>query len=236
MAMPVGRPRALFGAFSLIVASSLSASAGIVTLESVESSSLFGDPDYSSPVTIESPELLFTRAGPFRMNNLTTAETDLVAWCIDLTQRVSVGQTQYQTGLQLVSDERLNLLDRLFTQYFHEVQDEITGAAMQVAVWEIVTETARDATPDQTLTLNVHQGQFVVAVDTPTQQANAWLDSIAVDETAGGFTFETLFSDSAQDLLIAKALPEPVPLPAAMWMLLSAMGGAAGLRKLRKTA
>lgn len=233
----MGRPRirAAFGAAFLLAVSCLPASAGLVTLEAVEDTS-FGTPDWSSPVTIQQPVALSARAGPFRVSNLTTRETDLVAWCIDLTQSFSIAPARYQTGLQLVSNERLNLLDRLFTQYFPSVSDALTGAAMQIAIWEIVTETDR-TTPAQPLNLDVHTGGFVVAVDTPTNLANSWLSQIARDTTAGDFVFDFFKSDTYQDLMIASSSPTaPIPLPAAAWMLLTAVGGAAGLRKLRKSA
>lgn len=234
--MRSSRLKAALGGSLLIFASHLPASAGLVTLETVDSGSVFGTPNYSSPVTITSPRDITANAGPFRVNNLTTGELNLVAWCIDLFQSFGVGQTNYLTGTQLVSDERLGLLDRLFTQYLPSVESALTGAAMQIAVWEIVTETARD--PFGAFDFDVHADNFRVVVDAPTNLANDWLNAISRDTTAGGFVFEFFKSDSDQDLLIAKTNPNPpaVPLPAAAWMLLSAVGGAAGLRQLRKTA
>ena len=234
--MRFSRLKAAIGGSLLLFVSSLPASAGLVTLETADSGSVFGTPNYSSPVTITSPRDVTANAGPFRVNNITTGELNLVAWCIDLFQSFGVGQTNYLTGTQLVSDERLGLLDRLFTQYLPSVESALTGAAMQVAVWEIVNETARDAFG--AIDFDVHADNFQVVVDAPTNLANDWLNDISRDTTAGGFVFDFFKSDDRQDLLIAKANPNPpaVPLPAAAWMLMTAVGGVAGMRKLRKAA
>lgn len=227
--MDTPRPAALLGGALLLFASSHVVQAGSVSLEAVENTP-FGTPNHSMTVRIKDPVSLTARAGPFRVSNLTTQETDLVAWCIELVQSFSVASTTYTTGLDLVDAERVDLLDRLFTQYFPQVADPLTGAAMQVAIWEIVTET--DRTGAGMLELNVHSDTFRVKVGKPTALANSWLDAIGRDDTAGGFVFDFFASDSAQDLMIARARPlDTVPLPAAAWMLMTAVGGLALRRR-----
>lgn len=226
------------GAVAFATLSTFSAQAGTVTLEA-SGSTPFGDPNLSRVLTIEQPERQRVQAGPFRMTNVTAGGIDLIAWCIDLAQRFSATATEYQTGTQLVSNERLNLLDRLFTQHFDNVTTRDTGAAMQVAIWEVVTEETRNA-GSGALDLNLTAGAFSATGGAAIGIASGWLNDITTDATAGGFTFDFFGNPDKQDLISANRVvqpalpPSPVPLPAGIWLMLAGMGGVAALKRARK--
>lgn len=203
----------------LSVAGLTSAVASTVTLNYVDSGSPFGSPNWSQSVNISNvaPSESYTglRAGPYRMNDGTQ---DFLAWCIDIFQYVGNG-VAYTVNPNALSQERTSLLSRLFTSFIGEVDDAESGAAMQLAIWEIVNET------DSMLTLG--SGNFSASNNTDAiELANFWLGNMGNDE---GYSLTYYTSASKQDLMTGT--PSPVPVPAALLMLVTGLGALGAMRR-----
>jgi len=219
--MPLTPPlRGVLGAAALSLAAALPAAAGTVSLAATGPGS-FGTPNWSAPVDLDTPRDISVDAGPFRV---TDGVRNLLAWCIEVAQSFNQDSTEYDTHATLISAQQENLLDRLFTQFLANVTDGTTGAAMQVAIWEVIYD-GDDASP----ILDVATGTFTAQSSAAVDLAGSWLGTIASDTTAGDYVFTTYENADFQNLL--SAAPAPIPLPAAGWLLVAGFGGLVALRR-----
>jgi hypothetical protein len=230
--------RSALGALAISATFALPAAASGVTFDQIESGNTFGTPNWSRSVnvifdaTTMSPEVNEpVPAGPFR---LTDGVSNLLAWCIELTEFFTSGST-YHTNAGLLDGERIGLLDRLFTQNFATLGSGSTlgenrdfGAAMQVAIWEIVSETATDTGGALDLDLATGAAQFSAGNANAINLAGSWLSALPNGPT-GGYNFTLYESEVSQNLLVAN--PAPIPLPAAGWLLVAGMGGLIAMRR-----
>jgi hypothetical protein len=223
---------------AVVTALTFAGSASATTLE-FTGSNAFGSPNLSRQVDINftgDPNRSFNNlsAGPFRMREQGTTE-EFLAWCFDIFQSIQSPIT-YTVDPAALDGMRVSLLSRLFTAHVGDLETgtagekQDSGAAMQLAIWEIVNETNET---DGALSLALDDGVFTATnADGSTtggvfERAQSYLTSL--DDTAGyRFTFYT--SDNGQDVFEAA----PVPLPAGVILLLTGFGSLALVRRRRK--
>ena len=180
--------------------------------------------------------------GPFRFTVDATStdpnfapNSDFRAFCADLFQDVSPGQT-YTYTVGSVSDlpsvagdaTKASLVSRLFNRHYDVATDADRGGAFQLALWELLA----DGPGNLDLTtgnLTVSTPDSVPAVGI----AKSWLAALeTADPTdADKYQLVGLFSATAQDQLTV--VPNPVPAPAGVVLGLIAVGGFA-LRRVRR--
>ena len=172
-------------------------------------------------------------AGPFRVQ--ADGFGDILAFCVNTAETLSL-PGDYTVNASLfgatVKDNLTRLIWTAWDQLGTGASDAANrnlGAAFQLAAWEIINET------ESTLNVSKDNGTFFVQSGFTTaaiNQANAWLGALgdAEDNRLRPVFFEAANPANNQDLMSVV----PIPVPAAAWLLISAFGGMALLR--RKTS
>ena len=212
------------GFLAISSAGTLSAATVNVTYQG---STAFGSPNLSRYVEITSPGYSGGAfAGPFRLvgdNGL----GKFVAFCVDLAQFMKSGTT-YTTAASSGYGGAVDLnIDRLFTSAYAGISTAIQGAAFQVALWEIISDTGSGFNLAGG-SFSVTQARYSAAV---INQANAYLSALTGAAT-GGYRLTFLKSGTNQDIVTVSQ----VPLPAAAGMLGLGLVRLVGLRRRRKKA
>lgn len=155
----------------------------------------------------------------------------LTAWCVELSQHVSVGGNYiYQAAV--ATESWADDLAKLFTSFTSYMSSATTttarnigAAAMQLAVWEVTHENV----PSGSNAYNVKTDNFHVAyssssasVNTARNQANQWLNQLGTTD-GSGWQVVKLHSGTAQDLVTFQQVLA-TPLPGAALLFLSALG------------
>ncbi|MEE9427602.1 MAG: Cys-Gln thioester bond-forming surface protein [Paracoccaceae bacterium] len=184
---------------------------------------VFGAPNHSQNVKIVAPPTTaIANAGAFRLNG-SNGFGAFVAFCVDLSKHIRSGKTYTTASASAYGGTVDNAIDRLFTSAYSGVNSAIKGAAFQVALWEIITDTGAG--------YNLSQGQFQAQSSVAVRnQANLYLAGLSGAAT-GGYKMTYLNSGVSQNLVTVSA----VPVPAAAGMLGLGLLGLFGLRR-RKTA
>nr|WP_315208325.1 PEP-CTERM sorting domain-containing protein [uncultured Albidiferax sp.] len=157
----------------------------------------------------------------------------LRAYCVDIFQNASSSAQTYTlaSGIAHFGAEKASELGRLFTSFdAWNGSTSITAqetAALQIAVWEIVNETARTASR---LQLNLSSGNFkITSAGTGTVAlAQGWLNGLA---TANNWYQVSAYENASyQDYLVLNKVPEPGSLA----LVLGALGGMGLVARRRK--
>jgi len=192
-----------------------------------QGSTAFGSPNLSQRVRIYSNRSYSdVNAGAFRLTG-SNGFGSFVAFCIDLAKSIRNGQSYDTSSASAFGGSVDSVIDRLFTSAYASVTTAVQGAAFQVALWEIITDTGTD--------YNLRRGGFRVGASRAVlNQANTYLDGLATAGT-GGYQMTFLSSGSSQNLVTVTPI-SPVPVPAAAWMLGIGLLGLFGLRRRQKLA
>jgi hypothetical protein len=162
----------------------------------------------------------------------------LRAYCVDIFQNASSSAQNYTlaSGISHFGAEKAADLGRLFTSFdAWNGATSITAqetAALQIAVWEIVNETARTAS---SLKLDLSSGNFkITAAATGTVAlAQGWLNGLA---TANNWYQVSAYENATyQDYLVLNKVPEPGSLALVLGAL-GSMGLVARRRKVKAQA
>ena len=153
------------------------------------------------------------------------APTSFVAWCAELTQTFSFGVSYEYTpvsGVSYFGAQKTADLSRLFTAAQGFVVDNLTSAAMQAAIWEVIYET------DPAFSLT--GGKFTGQATTPAGQSafsvvNGYLLTLGSYQASA--RIDVLENGAQQDFLVA-TVPEPET-----WLLFGLGLGMVGLMKRR---
>ena len=148
-----------------------------------------------------------TSAGGFKV--LLDGAATFTTYCVDLLQHINPNGT-YNTEYSVVdgiahafSNSRANSdIGKLFTLAGSLTTDSKAQAAFQIAVWELVYETATD------YDVGVGVARFsggTAASSGALTLANSWLDSLAADHV----DLRVLESSRLQDQVFANRVPEP---------------------------
>ncbi len=166
---------------------------------------------------------------------------DFVAFCLQPLENLNLNK-DYTPGTSLV-DPSLGDLNNLMANAFFNVQDAISAAAFQMAVWELAHDAGDyDIDAGDFRVTSLAQGSDSLAAAT---QAQTWLDLVNGDQqwadNAAGKNFLIISAEGTQDLITNidnTNLVGEVPIPASGLLLLGGLfgAGAAARRKARKAA
>lgn len=211
------------GAVAFVAAfAATSASASTVNV-TYQGSNVFGTPNLSQSVNITSPGYTGNAlAGPFHLTG-DNGFGNFVGFCVDLFKYMSNGNSYTTSASSSYGAAVDNNIDRLFTSAYASVDTAVEGAAFQLALWEIITDTGS--------ALNLATGNFLASAGSAvTAQANSYLAGLSGAST-GGYNITYLNSGTSQNLVTVS----PVPVPAALGMLGLGLASLFGLRR-RKSA
>lgn len=162
--------------------------------------------------------------------------TSFAAFCVEITQGLAPLNkfTSYTEGT--FSSSVASNLTNLANKYYSFVDDAISSAAFQVAVWEIVTETKKgldldkghfEASPTQEWKGIWFFGHYVDNADSKAaiDLAKTWLAGVNDSKVAatGDYSLTYLKNKSYQDLVVFTPIAA-VPEPATYGMLILGMG------------
>lgn len=167
-------------------------------------------------------------AGMFRLTEglHSPADRDFLAFCLSPGVLLNLG-VDYAAGIDL-SDTTLGALGALRNNAFSLVTNSITAGAFQIAVWEIVMESAGYDLTSGLLRISSSRADSQNAIALATD----WLGNIQSGSWAastGGMRFHKA-QGSSQDLLEIA----PVPLPASGLLLLGGLAGALGWSRRKR--
>lgn len=130
---------------------------------------------------------------------LTSAGGDsFTSWCIDIFQQTNFGQTvndySKTSALAALGAAKTQALGQLATQAYSQITNAATSGAFQIAIWEIVNETAGNL-------FNLSSGNFKVSNGTNGSIALAqnWLNNLGGPSS---YTMDVWHSRTRQDLLV----------------------------------
>jgi hypothetical protein len=207
--------------------SSVSGATAATVNVTYQGSTAFGSPDLSRYLQISSTGYnggVF--AGPFRLNG-DNGMGNFVAFCVDLAQFLKSGTTYTTAASSGYGGGVDTRIGQLFSSAYAGISTRVQGAAFQVALWEIISDTGAGYSLSGG-TFKVKQAAYSQAV---INQANNYLAALT-GATTGGYRLTYLKSAVGQDIVTVSQ----VPLPAAAGMLGLGLASLVGLRRRKKKA
>jgi len=138
--------------------------------------------------------------------NTTNGSSNFVSWCVDILQSTFFGQTVNDytlvnaASVSQIGAARAATLGQIATQYLGQVTNSTTSAAFQLAIWEIVYESAGNP-------LTLGTGNFRASNNAnAVNLANSWLTGLSGPST---FSVNVWQSGTRQDLAVFTPVPEP---------------------------
>jgi hypothetical protein len=128
------------------------------------------------------------------------------AWCADIFQNTIFNSPASDFVLKaasaVVGQQKADLLGRLATESLGLVNSSTTSSAFQLAMWELLNETAGNP-------FNLSAGNFRAygASDSSITLAQTWLDNLP---SASTYKVKIYESASRQDLAVFSKVPEPL--------------------------
>lgn len=196
--------------------------------------SFVGQPYGAEIATITKPVSNSVYAGQMEFSkNEGGVVTSLLTYCVEIFQTTSTSPQFYNLvdGITRFGAERAEDLGRLFSAFDLWNADNVVStqetAALQLAVWEIVSETN---TSNGSLHFDLASGNFLASTQNPgtTALAQDWLNKLP---GVSNFYEVSVYENATyQDQLVLNKVPEPGSM-ALMFGALAAMGFVARRRK-----
>jgi hypothetical protein len=188
-----------------------------------------GSPSYEGPAGefVGNADANLGDAAMLRFAALDAAPTSFVAWCAELTQNFSFG-VSYEyvpvSGASYFGIQKNTDLSRLFTAAQGFVVDNLTSAALQAGIWEIIYE--------KEASFSLTGGTFKGAPLSPDAQpafdvVNGFL--LKLGSYRADSRIEVLENGARQDFIVATPVPEPET-----WLLFGVGLAAVGLMRRRR--
>ena len=146
----------------------------------------------------------------------------ILAWCVELSQ--TVRSTTYDTykGSELDATW-VSSLERLFNKYAGQVNNSVTSAAMQLAIWEVSSGDRNHNLSDQNFQAKPTSTNKNSDTYKAWNLAKEWLADLDKGDVANTYQLVKLESPKSQDLITFQQVIA-TPLPGAALMFLSALG------------
>lgn len=170
-------------------------------------------------------------------------------YCVDLWQDISLSSTVYSdfsqvqagtSSLSWFTAAKANDLGRLFTAHAGSVTDAITSSAMQLAIWEIISETGStyDLLPGHSTSGNFTAMRYFGNAN-ETQALNLAQNWVQHLGTSSNYAITVEYSPTKQDLIRASFAPlasdsAPMATPEPGSVVLLGLGLAALTRSRKK--
>lgn len=226
--------RGALGATAVLACLAFGAPSHAITLSKQNASDTF-DGGGRLAVTLKGgPRDVSALAGGFRV---TDGAENFIAWCLDIATNLSLPSdyttttTPFAASIGAFSDTVTSNIQKLFDTSYStlDLDGNKQSGAFQLALWEILYETS--GTFDLTAG-TFYQSRTGTAQDHAETIANGFLAGLDGPVTQRyRLTFwESIGGDGAkrsQNLVSV----EPIPLPAAAWMLIAGVGALAGTRR-----
>ena len=165
-------------------------------------------------------------AGVFRLKatDARGVSRDFLAFCLEPLEYLRLPRA-YDDGTSL-TQMQVGALGALVNNALKLVNNARSAAAFQLAAWEVANEGGK---------FELSKGAFVVtSANAKTKSlAQSWLDALNGNKWAANYKVRILTATRTQDLVTD--LP-PVPVPAAGFLMVGALGGLAALRRRKRSA
>lgn len=221
---------------SLVFGLTLCESALANTVSATYNGLTYGSSTINVKIADSNPSLssIYTSAGSFNMVNNSNG-SGFVAYCADIYQWLAGKNvsTNYDDSVSIVAkfgSAKANDLQKLVNNVYSTIDTAKESAAFQLATWEILFQNSGS--------YNLSVGDFK-AWDVSSSPSGAftlaqnWLNTLNSAPSSGNYKINFLTNANKQDLIYMT--PNPVPLPAALPLMLTALGALGFVTRRRKS-
>ncbi|MES2831276.1 MAG: PEP-CTERM sorting domain-containing protein [Pseudomonadota bacterium] len=189
-----------------LILSLASGIASAVPVQSVTATSMAFDSPTTVRIKYRQDVNDYVFAGAFNTKASDTSGSFL-AWCVDIFQSTFFGKSitdfDRQTASTALLASKTDALTSLATQSLGKVNNSLTSAAFQLAIWEIANET------NSVYGFTTGAFRAFDASDESIALATQWLNGLPTVSGVSAYSISILESSGYQDLAVFTEVPEP---------------------------